>query len=164
MSTSTTQGTTREAVVAALTSGGQLSAADVAMAAGIGRSTATKTLAALAADGQVRRSPGGRDGARRLPDLWSTVTPASTPKKPRAARTTETTAAASGVRLGRGELTGQVLDYLQTHPGEHSPASVAAQLGGRSTGAVSNALDRLVERKQATLTQQRPRRYAAITR
>lgn len=160
MSTPTTPSTTRDAVLAALTSAEQMSAAQVAEAAGIGRSTATKTLAALADDGQVHRTAGGRDRARRLPDLWSTTTPTASRRRPLwAARATATT-----TRLGRGELTSQVLDYLQAHPGAHSPTTVAEQLGGRSAGAVSNALMKLVEREQATLTQQRPRRYAATAR
>jgi hypothetical protein len=43
----------------------------VASAAGIGRSTATKTLARLVAAGEVTRHEGGRDGGRRLPDRFT---------------------------------------------------------------------------------------------
>ena len=110
----------REAVLAALASG-PASAAEVAEAAGIGRSTATKALAALAASGEVERSEGGRDGARRLPDRWSL---------PEANESHDTDAAppAAGdgpgsVRLGKGELAAMVAAYLADHPGEHSPSA-----------------------------------------
>jgi predicted ArsR family transcriptional regulator len=167
MSTSTTTSgastATREAVLTALARGGDMTAAQVADAAGIGRSTATRLLAALTVDGQLARTPGGRDGARRLPDRWTLV---ATPKvtSPRARRAAATTVAspATGARLRSGELAGQVLDYLREHPGQHSPTAIAAGLGGRSGGAVSNALARLADRGDATLTQDRPRRYTAV--
>jgi hypothetical protein len=54
------------------------SAAVLALAAGIGRSTAGKVLAAMEDQRLVRREPGERDGHRRLPDLWYPVTPTST--------------------------------------------------------------------------------------
>jgi DNA-binding MarR family transcriptional regulator len=43
-------------------------AADLAAAAGLGRSTASKILALLEQAGEVRRRQGERDGACRLPD------------------------------------------------------------------------------------------------
>lgn len=168
----------RDEVLRALTAAAEeMSAAQVAEAAGIGRSTATKTLAALADEGRVARTAGGRDGARRLPDRWAmAAAPATAPTAPTAtsagrsggARTTAPTATTAGVgtrvdsRLRPGELSGQVLAFLREYPGEHSPSAVAAGLGGRSGGAVSNALARLVDRGQATLTQDRPRRYMAV--
>src|SRR5437868_63827 len=59
------------AVLAALAAG-PADAAEIAERAGIGRSTASKALAALAGQGTVERTPGGREGGRRLADLWST--------------------------------------------------------------------------------------------
>ena len=79
--TTTTTTTTAEAVLAALSSG-PASAAEVAEAAGIGRSTATKVLAALAAGGQVVRSPGGRNGARRAGTGPRSGRPAKAPTAP----------------------------------------------------------------------------------
>ena len=151
----------REAVLAALASG-PASAAEVAEAAGIGRSTATKALAALAASGEVERSEGGRDGARRLPDRWSLLEdderhdPAGAPL-----------AAGDGsgsVRLGKGELAAMVAAFLVDHPGEHSPSAIAKALDGRSAGAIGNALGRLVEAGGAVQTSDRPRRYQAAAR
>lgn len=159
----TTPGATssREAVLAALASG-PASAAEVAEAAGIGRSTATKALAALAASGEVGRSEGGRDGARRLPDRWSL---------PEADERHDTDAAplaagdgSGSVRLGKGELAAMVAAYLADHPGEHSPSAIAKALDGRSAGAIGNALGRLVEAGGAVQTSDRPRRYQAAAR
>ncbi len=146
---------TAESVLAALADG-TASAADVANRAGIGRSTATKALAALAAQGKVTRKPGGRDGARRLPDSWSL----------RAAKTRRRTASGNGSksRLGKGELGGLVLAYLRAHPGEHSPTAVARALDDRSSGAVGNALTRLVGTGDAVQTSEAPRRYKAKKR
>lgn len=47
------------------------SAAEIAPSAGVGRSTATKALAGLAASAKVERSAGGRDGGRRVADRRS---------------------------------------------------------------------------------------------
>ena len=159
--TTTTSTTTTEAVLAALASG-PASAAEVAEAAGIGRSTATKVLAALAAGGQVERTPGGRDGARRLPDRWSLPVAAGDPDRP-AGDGGEPQGTASP-RLGKGELAAMALAFLRNNSGEHSPSAVAKALGGRSAGAVGNALGRLVASGDATQTSDRPRRYRAATR
>ena len=159
----TTPGTmsSREAVLAALASG-PASAAEVAEAAGIGRSTATKALAALAASGEVERSEGGRDGARRLPDRWSLPEADvghDTPGAPLAAGDVQ-----GSVRLGKGELAAMVAAFLADHPGEHSPSAIAKALDGRSAGAIGNALGRLVEAGGAVQTSDRPRRYRAAAR
>ena len=159
--TTTTTTTTAEAVLAALGSG-PASAAEVAEAAGIGRSTATKVLAALAAGGQVKRTPGGRDGARRLPDRWALPVAAEVPD-PSAGDGGESKDSVSP-RLGKGELTGMVAAFLRNNPGEHSPSAVAKALDGRSAGAVGNSLGRLVVSGDATQTSDRPRRYRATTR
>lgn len=172
MRTTTTTATaatgTREAVLAALASGGEMTAAQVADAARIGRSTATRTLTSLATGGQVARTAGGRDGARRLPDQWTvsappTTTAATTAGTARVRTAKRTAGGEPRDRLRPGELAGQVLGYLHDYPGEHSPTAIAAGLGGRSGGAVSNALARLADRGEVTLTQDRPRRYAAAT-
>jgi hypothetical protein len=64
-------------------------------------------------------------------------------------------------RLASGALRGMVEDYLRGHPAEEfSPTAIAKELGGKSSGAVSNALDKLVEAKTAVKTQDKPRRFA----
>lgn len=157
--TRTTTTSTVDAVLTALATG-PASAAEIAQTAGIGRSTATKALASLAAEGKVERSAGGRDGARRLADRWSlppaTLTPEPVGVPAEAGR--------SAARLGKGELAGLVLAFLRDNPGEHSPTSVAKAVDGRSSGAVGNALVRLVGVGDATQTRQAPRRYQAASR
>jgi hypothetical protein len=64
-------------------------------------------------------------------------------------------------RLAPGALRGMVEDYLRDHLGEEfSPTAIAKALGGRSSGAVSNALDRLVADGTAAKTKDKPRRFA----
>jgi hypothetical protein len=78
--------------------------------------------------------------------------------------TTENGADATGekkARLAPGGLRGMVEDYLRDHPGEEfGPTAIANALGGKSSGAVSNALDKLVEGGVAAKTQDKPRRFA----
>lgn len=63
-------------------------------------------------------------------------------------------------RLVPGELRGMVEDYLRDHPGEEfGPAAIAQALGGKSSGAVSNALDKLTAEGTAVQTKDKPRRY-----
>jgi DNA-binding transcriptional ArsR family regulator len=154
----TTTTTTSEAVLAALAAG-PADAGEVARRAGIGRSTAGKALAVLAGSGAVERTPGGRDGARRLADRWSL------PGVPTEEQPTENGTSperASSGRLPKGELRALVLAYLRGHPGEHSPTAVAKALEGRSGGAVSNALAKLAASGEAAQTSAAPRRYQAV--
>ncbi|MFF0147034.1 hypothetical protein ATK36_5353 [Amycolatopsis sulphurea] len=65
------------------------------------------------------------------------------------------------VRLAPGGLRGMVEDYLRDHPDQESgPTAIANALGGKSSGAVSNALDKLVASGVAAKTQDKPRRFA----
>jgi len=171
--------TSGDAVLAALSEmesegAGPAIAADIGARAGIGRSTATKALAALAGERRVERTPGGRDGGRAQPDTWR-LPAGGTGAVPTtaAARPTEATksggrpgvgrgaAQAAAGRLGRGELADLVLGWMVDHPGEHSPTAVANGLDGRSSGAVGNALARLTQGGQVTQTSTSPRRYRA---
>lgn len=64
-------------------------------------------------------------------------------------------------RLAPGALRGMVEDWLRDHPGEQAgPTKIANDLGGKSSGAVSNALDKLVADGVAVKTQDKPRRFA----
>lgn len=64
-------------------------------------------------------------------------------------------------RLAPGALRGMVEDHLRDHPGEQfGPTAIANALGGKSSGAVSNALDKLVADGTAVKTQDKPRRFA----
>lgn len=66
-------------------------------------------------------------------------------------------------RLSPGALHGMVEDYLRDHPDEEfGPTKIGHELG-RSTGAVGNALERLVTSGYAVRTKDRPKRYALAT-
>jgi DNA-binding IclR family transcriptional regulator len=136
-----------DAVIKVLESKDAHTAAEIAEAAGLGRSTVGKALARLAEDRLVRRSAGGRDGARRLPDRWSLT------KRKQARRK-------DGERLRAGQLDGLVLEYLKAHEadGPLSPTAVAKALG-RSSGAVGNCLARLATAGTVHQISQHPRRY-----
>jgi hypothetical protein len=70
------------------------------------------------------------------------------------------TTAARGPRLAPGALHGMVEDYLRDHPDvEFGPTKIGHDLG-RSTGAVGNALERLVVSGYAVRMKDRPKRYA----
>lgn len=222
-------------------------AADMSVAAKIGKSTAQKILVKWAADGSVTRTAGIVEGGRRAADLWAITevdtqddpTPVDTPAAEDADTTDitrvepvaldapdaddatvtegdpaeQTNTAANGTqdpadsgeaapveaapvaevsdptaangtdgavtdvdkptedgteatgektaRLAPGGLRGMVEDYLRDHPGEEfGPTAIANALGGKSSGAVSNALDKLVEGGVAAKTQDKPRRFA----
>ncbi|WP_190814293.1 MarR family transcriptional regulator [Saccharopolyspora pogona] len=64
-------------------------------------------------------------------------------------------------RLSKGELRGMVEDYLTERPGEEfSPNAIGTALN-RSSGAVNNALEKLVADGYAVQTEDKPKRFAA---
>jgi DNA-binding IclR family transcriptional regulator len=150
-----------QAIVKALASEPGATAADVASAAGLGRSTASKVLARLASSGEVRRTEGGRDGPRRLPDRFALASaePVAKTAKPKAAKDAKPKAADE--RLKPGQLDGLILSYLKENAGSgpHGPTTVAKALN-RSSGATSNCLTRLTNAKQVRRDSDKPRRYS----
>jgi DNA-binding transcriptional ArsR family regulator len=67
---------TRDLVLAALAEAAEpVTVTGLAERAGVGKSTLGKHLPALEKDGLAVRTPGGRDGRRRLPDTWQATTP-----------------------------------------------------------------------------------------
>jgi hypothetical protein len=152
-----------EAVLAALAERPGATAAEIAEAAGIGRSTATKALATLSTSGQAERADGGREAGRRLPDRWSLTMPKTPAGRGVAADSAAAPSVDRGDRLGRGKLAALVLGYLRDNPGEHSPTAIAKALGGKSSGATGNALERFVTDGTAVPTSDAPRRYARAT-
>ena len=152
-----TNGGAAQAVAAALAARPGSTAAVLAEVAGVGQSTATKTLATLEASGQATRVPGGRGGnGRRQPDRWNTPRPAAPrPGLHREAKSTDE----GNPRLRRGELATLVIEFLSSRPTETvGPVAVAKALA-RSGGAVANVLGRLVEAGTVTQVGDRPRRY-----
>jgi predicted transcriptional regulator len=161
---------TSQALLEALADRPGTTAAEVAAAAGIGRSTASKLLATLATQGRVLRRPGGQQGGRRTPDRWTLITTIDTGQDARAASTASpagpTTEAAEGDqsrpgpgRLRAGELRDLVVACLAQRPGQPlSPAAIAKALD-RSAGAVANALQVLAGQGRVIQAQVKPRRY-----
>lgn len=118
---------------------------DIAAAVKIGRTSARKYLAGLKADGKVNRKAGGRDGRRKLPDVYSL------PEKPAKPKTG---------RLGPGELDKHVLAYMRKHrDGAPYTASAIGKAIERSSGAVANCLGRLERQEQVRLATPKPRAY-----
>jgi hypothetical protein len=138
----------RQAILEVLKVESQASVAQIAVSAGVGRSTAGKLLAQLESDGEVRRTGGGRDGKRRLPDLWSLAGKQSAAKP---ASSTPGKPAGDADRLKPGQLDGLVLAYLKKNApsGPHGPTTIANALE-HSSGAVGNCLKpRLLHLMQA---------------
>ena len=189
--TATTRQDPYDAVAAALVAHPGATAAQVAEAAGIGRSTAAKVLAAMEDRGVARRDPGGRDGGRQLADCWHLLEADTAGGEPDIAGGEQDMVAASDPvavvgddpgrgdvgdavvavagstetgRLGRGALRSLVFDYLGAHGGADGlgPAAVAKGLGGKSSGAVGNALARLEADGAVRLVAERPRRYVIV--
>jgi hypothetical protein len=72
-------------------------------------------------------------------------------------------AAAGGGRAGTAARPGQLRElvaaHLATHPDAEFTPHEIGKITGRSSGAVANALDRLTDLGQATLSCEKPRRY-----
>jgi hypothetical protein len=63
---------TRVLILAALAeAAAPVTVADLADQAGVGESTVSRHLPVLERDGEAARTPGGREGRRRLPDQWT---------------------------------------------------------------------------------------------
>ncbi|MFE3317532.1 hypothetical protein [Nocardia sp. NPDC059195] len=63
-------------------------------------------------------------------------------------------------KLAPGALRGLVEDHLRDHPSEEfSPHQIGKALGGRSSGAVHNALVKLVDAGVAKITSDRPKKF-----
>jgi hypothetical protein len=175
MTTTTPTPTPTDAIGAALSAHPGATAAELAEVAGIGRSTAARCLAALEQTGTARRTPGGRKGGRRLPDRWHLAV-ADTPDTPPAREGPLTPSAGNGAspveaaagRPEKGALGALVLAYLVAHAERDpdgdglGPTAIAKGLGGRSSGAVANVLQRLEEEGKVRLVQAAPRRYRTM--
>lgn len=121
----------------------------------ISRTSARKYLAGLTVDEKVHREEGGREGRRKLPDVFSL--PGR--KQKQANRPNETLEDRQATVCGRASSTRHVLGYMRGHKQEapHSPSAIAKGIA-RSAGAVANCLARM-EGKQVRLVQPKPRRY-----
>jgi hypothetical protein len=153
----------KQAILEVLKVEPKASVAQIAVSAGVGRSTAGKLLAQMESDGEVRRTEGGRDGNRRLPDLWSLAgeQPAADDANATSADSTGGKPSGDADRLKPGQLEPLVLAYLEANAdsGPHGPTTVAKALE-RSSGAVGNCLVRLTRAKKVHEVSDKPRRYS----
>ena len=89
--------------------------------------------------------------------MTTPATPTATPAAPGT-----TTTAPAGGRLPNGELRRRVAEVLNEKPGDElTPRDVAAALGGKSSGAIGNALAALAAGGYAEQTSTKPVRYRA---
>lgn len=154
--TTKTNPTTPDLLVRLLDEHGAMTVGRLAELAVMGRSTVGKALAVLESQGRATRQVGQRHGARRSPDAWSGVR-ASLPAAPSAVRNEP---GPRPRKLGKGELRSLVLAHLQEHNGEvFTPTALGKRLR-RSSGAINNALVRLVDDGAVTQIGDKPRTYA----
>ncbi|MEU7487560.1 MarR family transcriptional regulator [Streptomyces sp. NPDC042319] len=220
--------------------------AELALAAGLGRSTTSKALATLEEHGLAVRTPGGHDGPRRTPDRWhcapvrgaigksghssvaaqpepstadapepgaertdqtdgpadenrsvnrsapgdesattangpaKSVTPPGVPSGADAEQGTPKDGAASAPqngsagrrtpaqpivlagerkRLAPGALRQMVIDHLQAHPGDAFTATRLSRVIEKSSGAIANALVKLLKQGLVEQVSEKPRIY-----
>lgn len=146
--------------------GNALTATEIALATGLGRSTVGKALTALAKRKLAVRQPGAPASGHRNPDRWTaagTSTRAAENKPASAApESRQLTADGRPKRRAPGKLRERVLEFLQERPDEEwGPTGLSRKLEA-SSGAISNALDKLVLLGQARQTSDRPRRFTAV--
>jgi hypothetical protein len=124
-----------EAVINALRQHDGATAAQLAEAAGIGRSTASKTLSSLEAEGRVTRQRDTSKGGKPTPDRWTLTLAAAdevdhaAPEQPSAA-VAEPAAELASTTASEGQQSGEE---------SASPTPVPDIEGGTATGAATDA-------------------------
>jgi predicted transcriptional regulator len=127
--------------------------------AGIGKSTAPKILTRWEKDGLVARTAGIADGGSRPADRWSIVTDDQPIEEPEPDDQPTDDQPEKSQRLAPGALRGMVEDYLRDNSGDFSPNAIGKALN-RSSGAVHNALEKLVESGYAVRNSDKPKKYS----
>jgi predicted ArsR family transcriptional regulator len=133
-----------EAVYAAVTKEGGRTAAAIADVTGLNRQAVAKALATLEAAGRITRTA-GTGQARNAQPTW-----------------TATKINKSGTsKLRKGELATQAVGFLRERAGsDFTPGEIGRKLGNRSSGAVLNALTKLVPSGEVVQTSEKPVRFA----
>jgi predicted ArsR family transcriptional regulator len=150
---------TDERIIEFLREKGTATVDEVCAALKIGRTSARKYLAGLKVEKKINRESGGRDGRRRLPDVFSVTGK----PKPAGKRGKPTPAKPKNGRLGPRQLDKLVLDYMRSHR-DDSPHTASAIAKGikRSSGAVANCLGRQAKEENVRLVKPKPREYALV--
>ena len=131
----------------------------------IGKSTAPKLLTRWEANGLVTRTAGIATGGPRPADHWSITATNDQPSSDEQPTATAESSPDSEQqqekqeRLAPGALRGMVEDYLRDNSGEFSPNAIGKALD-RSSGAVHNALEKLVTSGYAARTSDKPKKYS----
>ncbi|WP_407778756.1 hypothetical protein [Actinophytocola sp.] len=99
------------------------------------------------------------DGGSRPADRWSITTTNDQPTDDQPTDVDPEKQSVKSQRLAPGALRGMVEDYLRDNSGEFSPNSIDRALD-RSSGAVHNALERLVESGYAVRTSDKSKKYS----
>lgn len=161
-----------------------ISASAAITESGLAPATGDTILAAMEIAGAARRLPPDTDGV----ELWvrgeadlATVDPANAPthvtcptcghtrrirrpsaRRARTGRATDEVNTDGSARLGKNGLRHQVEAFVRDlGPGHDvTPGTVARELGGRSSGAVANAMSRLTATGVLTVTREAPMTYA----
>lgn len=116
--------------------------AAIAETAGVNAKQVSSVLAKLEAAGRVVRTVNGR---------MTTWSPTKVNKS-------------GSATLGKGELAEQAMTFLRQHPGtEFTPGEIGRKLGGRSPGAVLNALVKRTATGEVTQTSDKPVKFAVTT-
>ena len=131
---------------------------DICEALKISRTSARKYLAGLTVDKKVHREEGGREGRRKLPDVFSLPGGKQAGKQAKRA-----SGGSASDRLRPGELDKLVLAYMRTHKKDapQTPSAIAKGIE-RSSGAVANCLARLEGQKKVRLVKPKPREYELV--
>jgi DeoR-like helix-turn-helix domain len=148
---------TDERIIEFLREKGTATVDEVCDALKIGRTSARKYLAGLTVDKKVNREAGGREGRRKLPDVFSL------PGKKKAAGKQGKSASSKSKsgRLAPGELDKLVLGFMRSHKDDapHTASAIGKGIK-RSSGAVANCLERQVKAEKVRLVKPKPREYA----
>jgi DNA-binding MarR family transcriptional regulator len=157
---STRQSSSEQLVMNALSSASETTAAELASATGLGRSTVGNALVKLERSRKAQRVAGGRQGAVRLPDRWRQA--GKRKSSPESAKSVQRPRGPKAGRLRPGQLDELVMAYVNERAGARlGPTAVAKGLG-RSSGAVANCLARLAKAGHVREVGKRPRRYRVV--
>ncbi|MFB9902876.1 MarR family transcriptional regulator [Allokutzneria oryzae] len=112
-----------------------------------------------APDGTGGGSAPEHGDATSEPPVSGTPTTTPAPVAPDAVSTGRVTG-----RLVSGQLRGMVEDFLRARSGRECGPTEIGRMLGRSAGAITNALEKLVAEGYAAQTGERPKRYTIVTR
>lgn len=137
-----------------------------------GRTTTPQGPGSVAAEGPVP-PPSSESGVgtvsgiepKRVPEVVPLADPVASGAVMKAPSTpAESALGGRAGRLAAGELATMVANMLAAHPGiEYTPTMLSHLLGGRSSGAIHNVLEKMIKVGAAVRTCDKPKRYRDAT-